>query len=244
MRPLTPRQREVLALVKLHLDHTGFPPTRAEIASTLGFRSVNAAEDHLKALARKGMVELCAGTSRGIRLMPGAEDELQRDPAVAAAAPPAGAPARPYRAVSPSPQALRNPDNLLLPLVGRVAAGQPILAESHIELTYTLDRNLFERCPDYLLRIRGDSMRDAGLLDGDLLAVKSTQEVFNGQIIVARLGNEVTVKRFRHGGRHGAIELLPENPAFKPIIVPPGSEDFRIEGIGVGLIRQRGGGLR
>ena len=240
MRPLTPRQREVLVQIKLHLEQTGFPPTRAEIASSLGFRSVNAAEDHLKALARKHMIELCAGTSRGIRLLPEAEDELQRSQGglrpAGSGAPPRGARASYAGGAMPAGDG----NSLSLPLIGRVAAGRPILADGHIESTFALDRNLFERRPDYLLRIRGESMRDAGLLDGDLLAVQASREAHNGQIVVARLGNEVTVKRFRHESSGACIELLPENPAFEPIIVPPGSEDFCIEGIGVGLIRQHG----
>ena len=129
--------------------------------------------------------------------------------------------------------------SISLPLVGRVAAGHPILAESHIEASFTLDASLFERHPDYLLRIRGDSMRDAGMLDGDLLAVKATADAHNGQIVVARLGQEVTVKRLHRNGLNGPVELLPENPAYEPIVVPVGTRDFHIEGIGVGLIRQR-----
>lgn len=232
MRPLTPRQREVLQQIRLHLDQTGFPPTRAEIAAALGFRSVNAAEDHLKALARKGMIELSAGTSRGIRLLPPAEAIVPRSP-------------EPQRhrvdhvpATAPAGHEAAQP-GLLLPLVGRVAAGLPILAESHIESSYRLDSSLFERTPDYLLRICGESMRDAGMFDGDLLAVKATPEALNGQIVVARIGNEVTVKRFRRAHSRAVIELHPENPAFEPIIVQQGDSDFRIEGIGVGLIRQQ-----
>lgn len=235
MRPLTPRQREVLVQIKVHLDQTGFPPTRAEIASSLGFRSVNAAEDHLKALARKGMVELCAGTSRGIRLLPDAEDELRRSLAGIRSA----TGSQTSRGTEP-PAAASTDHGLSLPLIGRVAAGRPILAESHVESTYTLDRNLFERRPDYLLRIRGDSMRDAGLLDGDLLAVRTSHDARNGQIVVARIGHDVTVKRFQQDGPASFIRLLPENPAYEPIVVPAGSDDFSIEGIGVGLIRQHG----
>lgn len=232
MRPLTPRQREVLLQIRLHLDQTGFPPTRAEIATALGFRSVNAAEDHLKALARKGMIELSAGTSRGIRLLAPAQAILPK-------------PAEPQRHRIDNVPAAAAADRkapqqgLVLPLVGRVAAGSPILAENHIESTYRLDSSLFERAPDYLLRIRGESMRDAGMFDGDLLAVKATPEALNGQIVVARIGNEVTVKRFRRAHARGAIELHPENPAFQPIIVQQGADDFRIEGVGVGLIRQQ-----
>lgn len=269
MRPLTPRQREVLNQIKLHLDQTGFPPTRAEIAGALGFRSVNAAEDHLKALARKGMLELCAGTSRGIRLLPVAEAELARSASLAsggaaeigpaastgkftaldvrstdaaragAGGQSAGHRLGPRATPLPAAGAPSSGQGLSLPLVGRVAAGRPILAEHHIESSFTIDPGLFERRPDYLLRIRGESMRDAGMLDGDLLAVKVTPEAHNGQIVVARLGNDVTVKRFRHARTH--IELLPANPAFEPIIVAADSTDFHIEGIGVGLIRQQTG---
>ena len=209
MRPLTARQREVLAQIQAHLDQTGFPPTRAEIASALGFRSVNAAEDHLKALARKGMIELCAGTSRGIRLR-GEAKLMVVD-------------------TSQLP-----PEHLALPLIGRVAAGSPILAQEHVDQTYHIEAHLFSRKPDYLLRVRGMSMRDAGIIDGDLLAVQSTREAYNGQIVVARLGDDVTVKRFHRNG--DVIELHPENPDYPTITVRPG-EPFVIEGLAVGLIR-------
>ena len=260
MRPLTARQREVLAQIQAHLDQTGFPPTRAEIASALGFRSVNAAEDHLKALARKGMIELCAGTSRGIRLLPAAEGSLEGAIHPAASGTAGHATARGANGTTltrggrsvtvrglgagameraAAAGLLGSSPSISLPLVGRVAAGHPILAESHIEASFTLDASLFERHPDYMLRIRGDSMRDAGMLDGDLLAVKATSDAHNGQIVVARLGQEVTVKRLHRKGLNGPVELLPENPAYEPIVVPVGTRDFHIEGIGVGLIRQR-----
>lgn len=223
---LTARQQEILDLIRHTVARTGFPPTRAEIAQALGFRSPNAAEDHLKALARKGAIELTAGASRGIRLVaPGAD----------AAAP------SPH-AAGPSPQglaaALAQPaamlERLLLPLIGRVAAGSPILAAEHVEREIGVDPALFSQTPDYLLKVRGMSMRDAGILEGDLLAVKRSAEARNGQIVVARIDDEVTVKRLsRHGGR---IELLPENPDFSPILVEPG-QDFALEGIAVGLIR-------
>ncbi|MDO4905935.1 MAG: transcriptional repressor LexA [Lautropia sp.] len=238
MRPLTSRQREVLALIRTHIDQTGFPPTRAELASAMGFRSANAAEDHLKALARKGIIELCASTSRGIRLLAAAEAELPlrdtttRSAAAAARADTVDGAGHEDAAHTAGPAAPG------LPLVGRVAAGQPILAESHIEASYRLDATLFEQAPDYLLRIRGESMRDAGMLDGDLLAVKATPEAHNGQIVVARIGNEVTVKRLRHDRTGHTIELLPENPDFDPIVLHPGTDEFQIEGIAVGLIRQ------
>ena len=210
MRDLTPRQQEILLLIKEHINATGFPPTRAEIAERLGFRSANAAEEHLKALARKGVIELTSGASRGIRLcmLPDAQG-INTSSAVQIA--------------------------ISLPLVGRVAAGSPILAQEHIETSYALDPNLFHQSPDYLLKVRGMSMRDAGILDGDLLAVKRTHEARNGQIVVARVGDEVTVKRLRRRGH--SIELLPENPDYAPIVVDARSEDFALEGIGVGLLR-------
>jgi repressor LexA len=209
MRDLTPRQQEILSLIRQHIADTGFPPTRAEIASQLGFRSPNAAEEHLKALARKGVIELTSGASRGIRLkmMPDSDVELPHAVQIA----------------------------LSLPLVGRVAAGSPILAQEHIEASYALDPNLFEARPDYLLKVRGMSMRDAGILDGDLLAVRRAQEARNGQIVVARVGDDVTVKRWHRRGQ--VIELLPENPDYQPIVLDAGSGHFSIEGIGVGLLR-------
>ena len=210
MRDLTTRQQEILSLIRQHIADTGFPPTRAEIAATLGFRSANAAEEHLKALARKGVIELTSGASRGIRLklLPDAQGNSL-----------------------PSAVQLA----LSLPLVGRVAAGSPILAQEHIEASYALDPSLFEQRPDYLLKVRGMSMRDAGILDGDLLAVRSTHEARNGQVVVARVGDDVTVKRLhRHGN---TIELLPENPDYAPIIVDARSDEFALEGIAVGLLR-------
>lgn len=251
-------------MISSHLDQTGFPPTRAEIASALGFRSVNAAEDHLKALARKGIIALSAGTSRGIRLLAAANAELPPGPAAGQgsgrppaagkgppadrpqppAAPSCSAPAPAHAAPPARAMPAARPDNAgnsmhEVPLVGRVAAGQPILAENHLESSYRIDAALFEQLPDYLLRIRGDSMRDAGMLDGDLLAVKAAPEAHTGQIVVARIGNEVTVKRFRRNQGSEQISLLPENPAYEPILLQPGSDEFCIEGIAVGLIRQQ-----
>lgn len=210
---LTARQQEILDLIRREIQRTGFPPTRAEIAQALGFRSPNAAEDHIKALARKGAIILTAGASRGIRL----------------AEPPAE-PSTPARLATAAAESL----SMLLPVVGRVAAGSPILAAEHIEREISVEPSLFHPSPDYLLRVRGLSMRDAGILDGDLLAVQKTPEARNGQIVVARLGDEVTVKRLHRSGSQ--LQLLPENPDFQPIIVRPG-EDFAIEGIAVGLIR-------
>ncbi|MBA3479045.1 MAG: transcriptional repressor LexA [Lautropia sp.] len=241
MRELTPRQLEILGLIKRHLATTGFPPTRAEIAAELGFRSANAAEEHLKALARKGVIELTSGASRGIRLV-----------LPAAAAPAAGSTSRAGadRRHRPGGRTLLDTAvdalhaALTLPLIGRVSAGSPILAEQHVEASYAIDPDLFSIKPDYLLKVRGLSMRDAGILDGDLLAVKQTSEARNGQIVVARIGNDVTVKRFRrHATNGGMIELLPENPDFQPIVVDARSEEFALEGIGVGLIRKTASAL-
>lgn len=218
---LTARQQQVLALIQRTIERTGAPPTRAEIAAELGFRSPNAAEDHLQALARKGAIVLVSGTSRGIRLQSG-----------------------PWRAMNAARQdglsavgtsILPGLAQLVLPLVGRVAAGQPILAQEHVDQSLSVEAGLFARRPDYLLKVRGMSMRDAGILDGDLLAVQQAREAKNGQIVVARLGEEVTVKRFRRTPE--GVELLPENPEFQPIRVGPDREDFVLEGLAVGLIR-------
>jgi repressor LexA len=208
---LTPRQQEILDLIRRHVRETGYPPTRAEIAEAFGFRSVTAAVDHLKALARHGVIELQQGASRGIRLLAPADDE----PA--------------------------------LPVVGRVAAGSPILAAEHIEEHHRLDPDLFRPRADYLLRVRGFSMRDAGILDGDLLAVHRTPEAQDGQIVVARLDDEVTVKRLRRQANwRWRVHLLPENPDFAPIVVDLRAQALTIEGLGVGVLRLgvsgRGGG--
>jgi len=192
---LTPRQQEILQLIRDTVAATGVPPTRAEICQAFGFASPNAAEDHLRALARKGAIELSEGIARGIRL--------------------------------PEPPGL--------PLVGRVAAGQPILAEQHIQARYQVDPSLFKPQADYLLKVRGQSMRDIGILDGDLLAVHRTSEARSGQIIVARLHDEVTVKRLHRQG--SVVELLPENPDFEPIVIDPRQDFFAIEGLAVGVIR-------
>jgi repressor LexA len=208
MIKLTPRQEQILNLIKEAIENTGFPPTRAEIAAELGFKSANAAEEHLQALARKGAIEISPGTSRGIRLLGNAAES-----AVAAA----------HAALMMS-----------LPLVGRVAAGSPILATEHVEATYSVDPAMFSSKPDYLLKVRGESMRDAGIMDGDLLAVKKVDSAKNGQIVVARIGDDVTVKRYRKTGN--LIELLPENPDFKIIKVNP-EDGFALEGLAVGLMR-------
>jgi repressor LexA len=213
---LTARQQQILELIQHAIAKTGAPPTRAEIAAELGFKSANAAEEHLQALARKGVIELVSGTSRGIRLR-----------------------SRDLRAINEQrAQQLTLPmpgfAQLVLPLIGRVAAGSPILAQEHVDQTYRVEPGLFQRTPDYLLRVRGMSMRDVGILDGDLLAVQSSKEAKNGQIVVARLGDDVTVKRFMR--REQQIELHAENPDYKTIVVQPG-EPFEIEGLAVGLIR-------
>ena len=214
---LTDRQQQILDLVRSAIERTGAPPTRAEIAAELGFKSANAAEEHLQALARKGVIELVSGTSRGIRLKSDTLRALHQQ--------------RDTQYSLPLPGLAQ----LSLPLVGRVAAGHPILAQEHIEHTYQFEAGMFAKKPDYLLKVKGMSMRDAGILDGDLLAVQKAKEAKNGQIVVARLGDEVTVKRFRR--TRGHIELLPENPDFEPIVVSPGDADFELEGLAVGLIR-------
>lgn len=211
---LTARQQQILELIQMAIARTGAPPTRAEIAAELGFKSANAAEEHLQALARKGVIELVSGTSRGIRLRGDALRSLHESRS--------------------QPFSLPSLAQLALPLIGRVAAGSPILAQEHVDQTYYVENSLFHHKPDYLLKVRGMSMRDAGIMDGDLLAVQATREARNGQIIVARLGEEVTVKRLKRN--KDVIELHAENPDYSTIIVAPG-EPFEIEGLAVGLIR-------
>jgi repressor LexA len=201
MEDLTLRQGEILALIKEYVLDEGYPPTRMEIAEAFGFRSPNAAEEHLRALERKGFIELLQGSSRGIRLL-GVEEE------------PEG-----------------------LPVVGRVAAGEPILAEEHVEDHYPVDPALFHPRAHYLLRVRGMSMKDIGIMDGDLLAVHRTRTAQNGQIVVARLDDEVTVKRFRRRG--SIVYLLPENQDFEPIRVDLREQSLDIEGLGVGILRNQ-----
>ncbi|MSQ88321.1 MAG: transcriptional repressor LexA [Betaproteobacteria bacterium] len=201
--PLTERQTEILRLIRELTEVSGFPPTRAEIAGRMGFRSVNAAEQHLRALERKGVLDITPGSSRGIKLRERGGPRLSR--------------------------------LLELPVVGRVAAGSPILAEEHVTARYQMDPNLFTPRADYLLRVRGLSMRDAGILDGDLLAVHRTQEAHSGQVVVARIGNELTVKRLKRRGH--AVQLLPENPDFEPIELDLRRDEMEIEGIAVGVIR-------
>jgi len=195
---LTARQSQVLDLIRRHIHETGYPPTRADIAAELGFRSPNAAEEHLKALARKGAIEVIPGTSRGIRL----------------------------------------PEQSGLPIVGRVAAGSPILATEHIEDVASVPPDFFRPAAHFLLRVQGDSMKDAGILEGDLLAVHRTHEARDGQIVVARIEDEVTVKRFERVRRGNRVRLLPENPAYEPIEVDLASQAFVIEGLSVGVLRR------
>ncbi|WP_219593231.1 transcriptional repressor LexA [Aeromonas salmonicida] len=202
MKPLTPRQAEVLELIKVNMSETGMPPTRAEIAQKLGFKSANAAEEHLKALAKKGVIEIMPGTSRGIRLLIEEEAVLEETG---------------------------------LPLIGKVAAGEPILAQEHIESHYQVDPALFHPRADFLLRVQGMSMKNIGILDGDLLAVHKTQEVRNGQVVVARLDEDVTVKRFQRKGSQ--VWLLPENEELEPIAVDLSCQQLIIEGLAVGVIR-------
>jgi len=214
---LTERQQQILDLVQSAIERTGAPPTRAEIAAELGFRSPNAAEEHLQALARKGVIELVGGTSRGIRLKPDTLRALNES--------------RGRQFALPLPSL----SQLTLPLVGRVAAGSPILAQEHVDHSYTVEATMFPRKPDYLLKVRGMSMRDAGILDGDLLAVQRAKDAKNGQIVVARLGDDVTVKRFRRS--KGIVELIAENPEYQTIVVGPDEPGFELEGVAVGLIR-------
>lgn len=198
MEKLTARQNQVLNLIKDHIVETGFPPTRADIANELGFKSPNAAEEHLRALARKGAIEMVPGTSRGIRL----------------------------------------PEELGIPIVGRVAAGNPILAEENIEDYCDMPASFFSPAADYFLQVRGMSMQDAGILDGDLLAVHRSNDAQNGQIVVARIEDEVTVKRLKRTRSRYQLMLLPENEDFEPIEVDLREQQFAIEGISVGVVRR------
>ena len=197
MTKLTPRQAEVLAFIKSYIEQTGYPPTRADIANELGFKSANASEEHLKALARKGAIEMIPGTSRGIKL----------------------------------------PESGGIPIVGRVAAGNPILAKEHIEDYCELPATFFSPAADYLLQVRGDSMIEIGILNGDLLAVHRTKNINNGDIVVARIEDEVTVKRFRKGRGKHQVTLESENQEYSPIEVDLRHQEFQIEGLGVGILR-------
>lgn len=202
---LTARQQEIFDFVKNHIEKTGMPPTRVEIAREIGFKSPNAAEEHLKALARKGYIEMLSGTSRGIRIL-----------------------------VNDEPEAANDEDEGL-PLIGKVAAGTPILAVEHVENHYPVNGGMFNPNADYLLKVNGNSMEKIGILDGDLLAVHKTNSARNGQVVVARVNDEVTVKRLEKKG--DLIYLHPENDELKPIIVNPNQEYIEIEGIAVGVIR-------
>ena len=216
MQILTERQNEILRFIAKHIEDTGFPPTRLDICSALGFKSPNAAETHLKALAKKGAISMVPGASRSIRLITNLVATAQN-----------------------------LVEQLSIPLVGRVAAGSPILAQEHLEAQYQIDPQLFPMAPDYLLKVRGMSMRDAGILHDDLLAVKrlsgGLSETRDGQIVVARLEEDVTVKRFKRDGKK--IVLLPENPDFEPIVVDPSQDFLAIEGLAVGVIRNPRSGL-
>ena len=216
---LTARQEEILQLVQDSIAENGAPPTRSEIAQRLGFASANAAEEHLKALAKKGYLELSPGTSRGIKIC-----ESLRQTA---------------KQLSLPSQMIAQ---LTLPLIGRVAAGSPILAMEHIEKQVPVDPSLFSQGADYLLKVKGLSMRDAGILDGDYLAVKKASEARNGDIVVARIDDEVTVKRWlkTKTSKGIQIQLIAENPDFAPIIIENDGRDFSIEGLAVGLIRPNG----
>lgn len=219
MPKLTARQQQILHCIQAAITRTGAPPTRAEIATEFGFKSANAAEDHLQALARKGVIELVGGTSRGIRLCSGALRALSAAQGTAL------------------PASLAGVTQLVLPLVGRIATGAPMLAQAHIDGTYCVESTLFQSKPDYLLKVHGTSMRSAGILEGDLLAVQTTAEARNGQVIVARLNGEVIIKRLRRTAR--GVELLADNPDCQSISVLA-SDAFEIEGIAVGLIRNGG----
>jgi repressor LexA len=200
MIKLTARQQEILSYIKDYLNETGFPPTRSEIAHRMGFRSPNAAEDHLRALARKGAIEIQPGTSRGLRL--------------------------PIN------------EQLGLPVVGQVAAGSPILAEESISSYCEIQPEFFSPSADYLLTVKGLSMINAGIYEEDLLAVHKTEQASDGDIIVARIGDEVTVKRLQKGRSKYKLSLLPENPDYSPIEIDLRKDDFTIEGISVGVIRR------
>lgn len=204
---LTARQKQILKFISEFIEKHKFPPTRSELARHFGFRSPNAAEAHLRALEKKAFINIEPGVSRGIALLP------------------------------LSSEALPSADRPAIPLVGRVAAGSPVLAQENIEDEYRLDPSLFPHKPHYLLRVTGMSMQDAGILDGDLLAVHRTPEARNGQIVVARLDDEVTVKRFRRRGHR--VQLVPENVDFDPIDVDLRSQSLVIEGLGVGVLRTR-----
>jgi len=203
MIKLTQRQSDVLETIREFIDETGFPPTRAEIATKFGFKSPNAAEEHLKALCKKGAIEMLPGASRGIRLIEEASNDTQ---------------------------------DLGIPIIGKVAAGHPILAQENINSHVSIPPNMFSPAADYFLSVSGTSMKDIGIMEGDLLAVHKTNVAQNGQVVVARLGEEVTVKRFEKNGN--IVRLIAENEEFNDIIVNLEHEEIAIEGLSVGVIRQ------
>jgi repressor LexA len=233
MLKLTARQQQVFDLVVQAIERSGFPPTRAEIAAALGFSSANAAEEHLRALARKGVIVLSPGASRGIRVVQTADE--RRAGGLGAAADGDTRHGGSNTMLPGMAAAISRAGSLSLPLIGRVAAGSPILAQEHVLRQYDCDPGMFGSRPDYLLQVRGLSMRDAGILDGDLLAVQRQNEARDGQVIVARLGDEVTVKRLKRVPQ--GIALIAENPDYPPIVVDRERSDFALEGIAVGLIR-------
>ncbi|MFM1880936.1 MAG: hypothetical protein RLZZ344_1170 [Pseudomonadota bacterium] len=258
MKALTARQQEILTFIAKHIEDSGFPPTRLDICAALGFKSPNAAEEHLKALVRKGAISMVPGASRSIRLLQPLQpiDDLREGLATSPeSAEPVSHQSIACRSVEPAQtnkikkfaiKALSQIEaGLRVPLVGRVAAGSPILASEHVETEYQIDVGLFPNPPDYLLKVRGMSMRDAGILHDDLLAVKRLHgglaDARDGQIVVARLDNEVTVKRLQRDGNQ--VLLLPENPDFEPIVVDPERDFLEIEGLGIGVIRNPRTGL-
>ncbi len=251
MKALTVRQQEILTFIAKHIEDSGFPPTRLDICAALGFKSPNAAEEHLKALARKGAISMVPGASRSIRLLQPVEGLQEGADGTEAGAynDHSGRWSSLSRAGQLKKFAVKAmaqvEAGLRIPLVGRVAAGAPILATEHVETEYQIDVGLFPNPPDYLLKVRGMSMRDAGILHDDLLAVKrlygGLADARDGQIVVARLENEVTVKRLQRDGNQ--VLLLPENPDFQPIVVDPERDFLEIEGLGIGVIRNPRAGL-
>lgn len=228
MSKLTKRQTEILTLIENHMAATGAPPTRAEIAKIMGFSSPNAAEDHLKALARKGIIKLVPGTSRGIRLVNVSNNLVHLHNNLPKTV-------RNTNSDHHSTSEVAQPNFAGIPIIGSVAAGNPILATEHIEDFYAIGKHAFKPAVDYLLRVRGDSMLHAGILDGDLLAVHSTTNIQQGQIVVARINDEVTVKRFYQDGFN--VRLKAENPNFAPIDIDLRGQKLNIEGIAVGVVR-------
>ena len=249
MKALTARQQEILTFIAKHIEDSGFPPTRLDICAALGFKSPNAAEEHLKALARKGAISMVPGASRSIRLLhplEGLEEGLDHTETNPQQHLGRSASSAANRLKKFAVKAMADVEaGLRIPLVGRVAAGAPILASEHVETEYQIDVGLFPNPPDYLLKVRGMSMRDAGILHDDLLAVKrlygGLADARDGQIVVARLENEVTVKRLQRDGNQ--VLLLPENPEFEPIVVDPERDFLEIEGLGIGVIRNPRTGL-